>query len=204
MMQPDSDAPYRELLLGCGHARDKRIRCPSNMAEGWRGLVTLDHNIGTKPDIWTDLDKYDAQGRLIISGDGPCVEGRRIETSSFDEVHAYEVLEHLGSLGDYLALFTLFSELWRILKPGGYLAGTVPSRYSSWLWGDPGHRRAILPETLMFLAQPSYFQCDGPRPSPISDYRGVYKADFDRIRSEDDRVSHRFLLQAVKPARTAP
>lgn len=206
----ESNTTYRELLLGCGHARDKRIRCPSNMTESWRGLVTLDSNRAVEPDILADLnhDPWSIEsavsdlimGKVVDVVDVlPGGDDMEIRENCFDEVHAYEVIEHLGRQGDYRAFFAFFTEVWRVLKPGGYLAGTCPSRYSSWLWGDPGHTRAILPETLLFLSQPAYSQCDDK--GPMSDYRGVYAADFDRIRSEDDRTLHRFLLQAVKPAR---
>ena len=85
----DSSAPmtYRELLIGCGHRRDKRLRVGRN--DGWNNLTTLDHNESVKPDIVCDLERPQwgsnaPQGFQVL------------EESSFDEIHAYEVLEHLG------------------------------------------------------------------------------------------------------------
>jgi SAM-dependent methyltransferase len=177
---------YRELLIGCGRRRDKRVLAPSHPALAWRKLTTLDFLDSVGADLVLDLEKWTWP---VFADD------------SFDEIHAYEVLEHLGRQGDFQAFFGLFSELWRILKPGAYLLGTCPSRYSPWLWGDPGHCRAILPETLHFLSQLYYRQCDGDQPTMASDYRPWYRADFDVVRSDDDKRYHVFALQAVKPAR---
>jgi len=177
-----------ELLLGAGRARDKRILTPANPQMGWQALKTHDILRGCGCDYTWDLEQ---------------TPWRCWHDDSFDEVHAYEVLEHLGRQGDFRAFFAHFYELWRILKPDGYLVATCPSRFSEWLWGDPGHTRAILPATLHFLARPVYQQCEGPHPTSMSDYRHAWKGDFEIRRSEDDRTTHRFVLQAVKPARQA-
>jgi hypothetical protein len=117
----------------------------------------------------------------------------------YHEVHAYEVLEHLGQQGDATAFFATFSEIWRVLVPQGYLVATCPSRFSEWLWGDPGHRRTILPCTLQFLDQTRYpLQL---RVTAMSDYRRLYRADFSVVYTHDDKTTHQFILQAVKPAR---
>jgi SAM-dependent methyltransferase len=123
----------------------------------------------------------------------------RFRSNSFDEVHAYEVLEHLGHQGNAAAFFRDFAEIWRILTPGGFLCATVPSRFSPWLWGDPGHTRAILPAHLIFLYRPHYDAALGT--SPSSDYRPVYPADFDILHTRDNEETHTFVLQAVKPIR---
>jgi hypothetical protein len=182
----DADGPtYRELLLGCGRSRDKRLVCPNNMQQPWLGLVTCDVNPDVDPDIVLNVETHDWPW----------------DDDSFDEVHAYEVIEHLGRLGDQESFFAIFADIYRVLKPGGYLAATVPSRFSPYLWGDPGHRRAILPVSLAFLDQTEYAQCDGKLPSPMSDYRSIWRGDFEVVRSDDDHRLHRFILQAVKPAR---
>jgi hypothetical protein len=197
---------YRELLLGCGRSRDKRVRCPANMTDQWRGLITLDSNRDVTPDVLCDLNNWVLHEWRkgwdmdeVIFTDGK--DFATFRESVFDEVHAYEVVEHLGRQGDHRSFFSFFELVWRLMKPGGYFCGTCPSRFSPWLWGDPGHTRAILPETLIFLSQEAYTQCDQATPSMISDYRSIYHADFDRVRSDDDRTHHRFILQAVKPAR---
>lgn len=179
---------YRELLLGCGRSRDKRLD-PGGALREWQSLTTLDNNRDVKPDVIFDLDS---------SLKWP------FDPNTFDEVHAYEVLEHVGAQGSERAFFHHFLEIWKILKPGGFLCATCPSRFSEWLWGDPGHTRAILPASLHFLHQPFYAQCDGPHPTEASDYRSVWKGDFDIIRSTDDHTHHSFILRCVKPARKPP
>lgn len=197
---------YRELLLGCGRSREKRL-VPPGCPNTWQGLVTLDNNPDVKPDLVCDLDEdqlawcvADYWGKDVppyISAHG-CI----LAENSFDEIHAYEVLEHLGSQGNYRAFFHHFSEIWRLLKPNGYLCATVPSRYSGWLWGDISHKRAILPESLSFLDQSEYVrQCDSPRPTSMSDFRSIYKADFRCIDKAESRESFMFILQCVKPSR---
>lgn len=178
---------YRELLLGCGRARDKRVLAPGTDST-WQALTTLDRNKACQPDYCYDIEMTPLTGLF--------------DDNAFDEIHAYEVLEHVSSQGYVEQFFFLFFEFWQILKPEGFLVATVPSRFSPWLWGDPGHRRAILPETLHFLDRAFYTQCDEKYPSALSDYRDIWKGDFRIIRSDDDKRLHRFVLQAVKPIRT--
>lgn len=179
---------YRELLLGCGRARDKRLVVSSSPAgTGWANLTTLDNNPDVKPDICFDLETS-----LVW----PFID------DSFDEIHAYEIFEHIGAQGDVTKFFHDFYQAWRILKPNGYFIGTCPSRYSEWLWGDPGHQRAILPCMWGFLDQTQYSeQCDGKAKTTMSDYRYLWKGDFHKERVEDDHTLHKFILRAVKPAR---
>lgn len=188
---------YRELLIGCGHSREKladplHTASRGQAAQGreWRNLETLDINPACKPDYLWDL-------RVTPWCRGPGEE--HLPTSHYSEIHAYEVLEHLGKQGDAEAFFQTFWEIWRLLTPGGYLVATVPSRYSEWLWGDPGHCRVVLPCTLQFLDQTRYTLQLGL--TRMSDYRHIYNGDFDVRYSHDDRITHQFILQAVKPSR---
>ena len=92
----------------------------------------------------------------------------------FDEIHCYECIEHFGKQGDYVSFFAFFSEIHRILKPGGSFYASVPSWDSEWAWGDPGHVRVVTPGSLLFLEQVNYGRPD----NPMTDYRDIYKADF--------------------------
>jgi hypothetical protein len=172
----------RELLLGCGHRRTK-ILLPPGASTEWENLTTLDNNRACNPDIYWDLDAFPWP----------------LLTDYYDEIHAYEVLEHLGSQGNLHAFFAHFYAIWDALKPGGYLCATTPSRFGPWLWGDPGHRRAILPESVAFLDRATYVQVGH---TALSDYRDAWLGDFKIIYSNDDkRATHGFVLQAVKPIR---
>jgi len=203
---------YRELLLGCGHSREKRMTpmgTELTQYNVWQNLTTLDNNREVAPDVVCDLDTlYDWTFTDCPQGLRDLTEsptGRpydlRFSDSVFDEVHAYEVLEHLGYQGNAPMLLNHFTQIWRILKPNGYLCATVPSRYSPWLWGDPSHRRLINEETLSFLDQDNYKQLDGPRPTSMSDFRGIYSADFKIVERQDNHKQFFFILQAVKPSR---
>jgi Methyltransferase domain len=193
---------YRNLLIGCGYARDKRLEpmvyIPgTSTAPGmrrWRGeLQTLDYESPCQPDIVWDLEHLPWSRWISDDLTEPLAD------DSYDEIHAYEVLEHLGRQGDYRAFFATFAEIWRLLKADGYLCATCPSRKSQWLWGDPGHCRVILPCSLVFLSQRAY--ADQAGHTTMSDYRRVYRADFETVNSYDDGGTHQFILRAVKPSR---
>lgn len=147
----------RELLLGCGHARAKVI-APSGH-EDWTGLVTLDINPTCGADVIHNLAALPYP----------------FPDHSFDEIHAYEVMEHVGQQGDWPFFFAQFTELYRIAKPGGHLCMTFPHHTSPWAWGDPGHTRVLSIEALTFLDQSSYAQVGK---TPMTDYRPWYAADW--------------------------
>lgn len=169
-----------ELLIGCGSRREKII--PWNDRSAWTELVTLDINPDHKPDVVHDLNALPLP----------------FEADTFDEIHAYEVLEHTGQQGDWRFFFAQFSEFWRILKPGGVLCGTSPGPSSLWVWGDPGHTRALSAQAFTFLNQEQYTEQVGV--TPMTDYRFVYRADFrPHVLTTGDKFA--FIIEAVKPSR---
>lgn len=178
----------KELLLGCGAARDKRL-VVHGQPKAWGELTTLDNNPDHKPDMVFDL-------RAIGSRFEQLAEHLPFEGNTFDEVHAYEVLEHIGQQGDYRAFFAQFEEFHRILKPGGFFCGTCPSYQSMWAWGDPSHTRVITSGTLLFLSQAEYKRQVGK--TPMSDFRSIYKADFEIVHCDEDEEGLRFALKAIK------
>lgn len=189
-----------ELLLGCGFARQKLLGPPGDNLQ-WKCVVTLDINPKCRPDILCDLngwtiDSDECTGHGLNYITLPITAPSIIE-SSFDEVHAYEVLEHLGSQGDAVSFFNTFSNIHRVLKPGGHLFATVPSRYSPWLWGDPSHRRAILKESLIFLDQ-AQVTANRKAGSPMSDFSDLWTRNFRIISSTDNHSFHMFCLRAIK------
>lgn len=170
-----------ELLLGCGSNRTKKVFLGGG---AWTELVTLDFNADHKPDVVHDL----SQRPWPFADD------------IFNEVHAYDVMEHLSQQGDFRSFFAEWSEVWRILKPGGYFFGISPHWSSPWAWGDPGHTRVYGPECLVFLCQPEYAAQIGK--TAMSDYRFVYHADFDIVhRDIGEDKQFRWVLKAVKPSR---
>lgn len=177
----DGGERYTELLLGCGGKRVK-VLGPAGR-KTFDNLTTLDIEPSHKPDIVHDLN----------------VCPWPLEDNSFNEVHAYEVLEHLGRQGDYRSWFAHFTEIWRILKPNGFLFATCPSAKSPWLWGDPGHTRAVTLESLTFLIQPEYDKQVGV--TALTDYRSIYRADFEPMVIQDDGTHLKIILRAIKPSR---
>lgn len=169
-----------ELLIGCGNSRIKKHWLDN---PEWDGLVTIDHDPNCGADVTHDLDETPWP----------------FDDDTFDECHAYEVLEHLGRQGDWRSFFRHFAEIYRILKPGGHLIATCPSWQSQWAWADPSHTRVIAPGSLVFLSQKQYAEQVGR--TPMTDFRHTWKGDFETIASDDDGKSFKFALKAHKPAR---
>lgn len=178
------DSSYKELLIGAGSNHTKKI-APNGRWE-WSRVTTLDINADHRPDVVWNLEDLP----LPFPDD------------EFDEVHAYEVLEHTGQQGDYKFFFAQFSELWRILKPGGLLVGTCPGRNSIWAWGDPSHKRIIQAANFVFLDQTEYTKQVGK--TSMSDFRYIYRADFEPVAMNEENDQFQFILRAIKPSRITP
>lgn len=174
----------KELLLGCGSSREKKIGHPSHLK--WEGLVCLDFNAVHCPDVLHDM------GNLPLPFDD----------DTFDEVHCYDAMEHVGAQGDWRFFFAQWQDMWRILKDGGRFFGISPHWSSPWAFMDPGHTRAMGPEMLTFLSQPQYAQVGG---TAMTDYRFCYGGDFEIEHTQvDDNRQFIWALRAVKPARRVP
>ena len=170
-----------ELLLGAGQSRQKKLVVENK--HQWDDLITLDMNPDHKPDVVHDLD----------------VLPYPFADNTFAEIHAYDVMEHCGKLGDWRFFFAQWTELWRISKPGGVFLGISPHVSSPWAWGDPGHTRIITAESLHFLDQSKYWQVGA---TAMSDYRPYYHADWTILHTQvDDGKRLQWALRAVKPAR---
>ncbi len=168
-----------ELLIGCGNRKEKLITF-KEIPESWSDdFVTLDFDEDCKPDVLHNLNILP----LPFNDD------------RFHEIHAYEVLEHLGSQGDFRAFFNLFEEFYRILKPGGWVIGTCPNWDSVWAFADPGHVRVIAPQTLQFLSQKEYEKQVGK--NAFSDYRHCYTGDFDIWAIQESEHNYGYVLRKV-------
>lgn len=180
----DNSAPFiatpikgYELLIGCGNARKKMLSIDGKKDTGWKDLKTLDMDPRCNPDVLWDLNNLPL----------PFVD------ESFHEIHAYEVLEHIGKQGDWRAFFDQFTEFHRILKPDGHFFATVPMWDCEWAWGDPGHTRVITPGTLTFLQQSAY-ESDVGR-TAMTDYRSYYKVDWELIGAQEANQRLCFVLK---------
>jgi SAM-dependent methyltransferase len=168
----------RELLIGCGDSRDKRISF-EGVPTKFENLTTLDIRPSTGADVIHDLN----------------VLPYPFEDNTFDEIHAYECLEHCGKQGDADFFFAQFSEFFRILKPGGHLCGTVPMWDSVWSWGDPSHTRVITAASLSYLDQDHYTEQYGK--TSTSDFRHIWKGDF-KVTVQETEHQLGFVLKANK------
>jgi predicted SAM-dependent methyltransferase len=174
----------RVLLLGCGSRHERLVRV--NDRRDWTGqrVEMVDYDIRHCPDKVWDLNILPWPYR----------------DNYFDEVHAYEVLEHLGHQGHVGEFFGTFWEIYRILKPGGKLAATCPSWDSMWAWGDPSHTRVISEGSLVFLDQEQYRAQAGI--TPMSDFRSMWIGDLKLVwSSKSGPVTFAFVLEAIKPPR---
>ncbi len=171
----------RELMIGCGNRRGRILQVDGH--DTWNELVTLDVDPACHPDHVHDLNELPLP----------------FPDEDFDEIHAYEVLEHVGRQGDFRFFFAQFADFWRVLRPDGALMGSCPALRSAWLWGDPGHTRVITQESLTFLSQSEYTKQVGD--TPMSDYRHWYKADFEPIFADTQNGRFFFALRAIKPSR---
>jgi SAM-dependent methyltransferase len=167
-----------ELLLGCGRSRDKRLTF-EGVEKEWSGLVTLDNDPAVSPDVLHDLN----------------VLPYPFADNTFREIHAYECLEHCGTQGDWKFFFDQFYELWRMLKPDGYLCVTVPMWDSPWAWGDPGHMRVITAQSLIFLNRAEYSQLGR---TSMTDYSEYWRGNFVVQAAQDSEHQFAFALKAIK------
>ena len=65
-----------------------------------------------------------------------------------------------------------------------------------WAWGDPGHTRVINEGTLVLLSQKEYKKQVGK--TQMTDYRHLYKMDFDIELAEYNEDKFCFALKAIK------
>lgn len=168
-----------ELLIGCGNSRRKKLGYDEDELK-WSDLTTMDHDPNCGADIVHDLN----------------ITPWPVDDNAYDEIHAYEVLEHLGQQGDYKAFFAHFYEIWRALKPDGHLFATCPSYQSMWAWGDPSHTRIINAGSIAFLSQAEYERQVGN--NAMTDFRWLWQGDLRPVHVEDNGERFTFVLRAHK------
>lgn len=165
------------LILGAGNSKEKRIFNQSKGREFPADAVRLDIDPLSNPNVLWDLNNLPLP----------------FDDDSFDEIHAYEVLEHFGRQGDAEAFFGFFNEIGRILVVGGIFHATVPQWNHQWALGDPGHTRVINRGTIVFLVKEEYEKQVGI--TPMTDYRRIFKANFSLSFMHEDEGSLYFALR---------
>ena len=164
------------LLIGAGRSRVKQLAM--NDDREWHDLVTLDHNVDHSPDVVHDLETLPYP----------------FEDGQFAEIHAYDVLEHVGAQGDWRFFFAQWTEFYRILEPGGLFFGIVPHPSSVWAFGDPSHTRVIPIEQLSFLDQRFYEQVGK---TSASDFRHCWHGSFEIVYQDVQQQRQFFALRKV-------
>lgn len=156
----------KNLLLGAGNSRRKRVAWKNDPE--WRGeLVTLDMNPNCGADVVHDLEQ-----RPLPFPD-----------ETFDELAAYDVLEHIGWQGDWKGFFDEFAEYWRLLKPGGIFGIIVPQAED--MLADPGHTRFFHSNHFGFLRQ-AWYEENLKENRPVTDYRWYWRHNFEIAFMKDD------------------
>ena len=150
----------KSLLLGCGNSRQKKVFLNGDNEFG--ELTTIDMNPNCGADIVHDLDDHPLP----------------FDDETFDELAAYDVLEHLGMQGDWRGWFCEMAEYHRILKPGGTFGIIVP--IGSDALADPGHTRFFSLNYFLFLSQ-AWYDSQLANGLPITDYRWIWRKNFETI-----------------------
>jgi len=112
----------RILDVGCGRLK-------------YSGAIGVDRNPSTDADVLCDLDRPPYPFR----------------DSSFDEVRALHVVEHVEDVIKFL------EEMHRILKPGGRLYLLTPHYTDVGSFRDPTHRRHLNSYSFIYFTDPGRF-----------------------------------------------
>lgn len=160
----------KSLLVGCGYDRRKKVALASD--QDWRGkLIRVDMNPRCEPDIICDLSKIPLP----------------FADNEFDDIGAYDFLEHVGQQGDWRGYFDEMSEYHRILAPGGTFGILVPIGDDA--LADPGHTRFFGPNHFAFLNQ-KWYEGQIKDGHAVTDYRWYWKKNFDVVFMENVAGHH--------------
>lgn len=153
----------RALFVGCGNNRRINVRYddePEHYSDDW-DIVTVDINKSCNPTILQDMKvlhpfEYD----IVLDPNN----------RKFDEINAYDSLEHWGALGDWKGWFDEMTAYHEMLKPGGIFRALVPIGEDA--LADPGHTRFFHLNHFRFLVKEFY---ENNSTKSISDYRWYIK-----------------------------
>lgn len=159
----------RSLLLGCGNSRAKQVQYDGADWLGELTTVDLDPNCGA--DIL-----FDMEGLGKRSWRHPFKKKLPFADNTFDDMGAFNTMEHWGVQGDFRGWFAECAEYWRVLKPGGLFYILVPIGEDA--LADPGHTRFFQANWFGFLSQEFYKRNEAIK-SCYTDYTWIWKLDFD-------------------------
>lgn len=154
------------LLLGSGKNPIRNIRYneqEENFSDN-DSIISIDMDPSSSPDFLMDLNKVLPNKKLPF------------EDNSFDEIHAYNILEHLGVQGDWKGYFKEFTEYHRILKNNGQFFILVPVGQDA--LADPGHSRFFHKNHFGFLNQ-KFYDTNIEKSTCATDYRWFWKKNFE-------------------------
>lgn len=155
----------RVLLLGCGTSRERRIRVTEGGATDFSGdnVISVDMDPRCNPTYcWNMNDGFPKE--LVLYQDG-----------MFDEIHAYDSLEHWGQQGDWKGWLDEMGSYHDLLKPGGLFFALVPVGEDR--FADPGHVRFMGTNFFTVLSQ-EWYKDQAKKGIHGGDYRWYWKKDF--------------------------
>ncbi len=130
---PSDRGPMEEWVeLGFIQGRKIEVGCAGHRRPGWE---SLDIEPDTGADHILDLTKT-----------YPSMDDQ------FDTILASHVLEHI----DQQDLFTVFDNLWRMLRSGGHLICVTPYGSSDDAWENPHHRQMFTEATYCYFCKALY------------------------------------------------
>lgn len=129
----------KERVLVLGSGRDPKQRIAISPAEGDKLFS----------DNFKEVVTVDLKGNPTYRIDVRNTPWTIWPENTFDEIHAYEVL-------NLLPFFPIWREMWKVLRPGGLVVATVPHWSSKWAWNDPATLTVYSEEKLWYLNQKKY------------------------------------------------
>lgn len=159
----------RSLLIGCGKNHAKQLQY-GGKAEWTGDLTTLDINPDCGADIVYDMESIPAGGQFPF------------DDNTFDEIGAFNCMEHWGRQGDWRGWFRECAEYHRILRPAGVMQILVPIGGDA--LADPGHTRFFQQNYFGFLSQ-KFYELNEVKATCFTDYRWFWKKDFDILYMEE-------------------
>ncbi len=171
----------KALLIGCGNSRERKVRLEGqavNFTDD-ADLTTIDMDPNCGADIVMDMSRvaWLMDHRALFA----------FEDQVFDEIGAYDSLEHWGRQGDWNGWFSEMAEYHRILKPGGLMGIIVPIGLDA--FADPGHTRFFQGNHFCMLNQ-QWYADKLAAGLPMTDYRWFWRLNFDVLHLDASSGHH--------------